>query len=102
MATTFAILHGLVAVALLGAITHQTLAVWAPSGVPPRSFFGRFRAVPSAAFANAIILLCSCAAIALHSPAAGASASRKDKPPMCSAAASAGSGRGVAIRDEKK
>ena len=57
MATTFAILHGLVAVALLGAITHQTLAVWAPSGVPPRSFFGRFRAVPSAAFANAIIIL---------------------------------------------
>jgi hypothetical protein len=57
MATTFAILHGLIAVALLGAITHQTLAVWAPSGVPPRSFFGQFRAVPSAAFANAIIIL---------------------------------------------
>ena len=44
-------------VALLGAITHQTLAVWAPSRVPPRSFFSRFRAVPSAAFANAIIIL---------------------------------------------
>jgi hypothetical protein len=57
MATTLAILHGLVAVALLGAITHQTLAVWAPSGAPPRSFFGRFRAVPSAAFVNAIIIL---------------------------------------------
>ena len=57
MATTFVILHGLVAVVLLGAITHQTLAVWAPSDVPPRSFFGRFRAVPSAAFANAIIIL---------------------------------------------
>ncbi len=57
MATTLAILHGLVAVGLLGAITHQTLAVWAPSGVPPRNFFTRFRAVPSAAFANAIIVL---------------------------------------------
>ena len=57
MATILVILHGLVAVALLGAITHQTLAVWAPSGAPPRSFFGRFRAVPSAAFVNAIIIL---------------------------------------------
>ena len=57
MATTLAILHGLVAVGLLGAITHQTLAVWAPSGVPPRNFFNRFRAVHSAAFANAIIIL---------------------------------------------
>jgi hypothetical protein len=57
MATTLVILHGLIAVGLLGAITHQTLAVWAPSGAPPRSFFGRFRAVPSAAFANAIIVL---------------------------------------------
>jgi hypothetical protein len=57
MATILVILHGLVAVALLGAITHQTLAVWAPSGAPPRSFFGRFRAVPSDAFVNAIIIL---------------------------------------------
>jgi hypothetical protein len=57
MATTLVILHGLVAVALLGAITHQTLAVWTPSRVPPHSFFGRFRAVPAAAFADAIIVL---------------------------------------------
>src|SRR4029078_3517730 len=57
MATILVILHGLVAVALLGAITHQTLAVWAPSGAPPRSLFGRFRAVLSAAFVNAIIIL---------------------------------------------
>jgi hypothetical protein len=57
MATTLLILHGLVAVGLLGAITHQTLTVWAPSGVPPRNFFNRFRAVPTAAFANAIIIL---------------------------------------------
>src|SRR5262245_8788267 len=57
MATVILILHGLVAVGLLGAITHQTLAVWAPSGAPPRSFFSRFRAVPSAAFANAVVIL---------------------------------------------
>ena len=51
------IIHGLVAVALLGAITHQTLAAWAPAGAKPGSFFGRFRAVPSASFANAIVVL---------------------------------------------
>ena len=57
MAITLLIVHGLVAVALLGAITHQTLAVWAPASARPRSFFGRFRAVPSASFANAIVVL---------------------------------------------
>ena len=44
-------------VALLGAITHQALAVWVPANAAGGSFFGRFRAVPSAAFANAIVLL---------------------------------------------
>lgn len=56
-ATVLVIIHGLVAVALLGAITHQTLATWAPAGAKPRSFFGRFRAVSPASFANAIIVL---------------------------------------------
>jgi hypothetical protein len=50
-------LHGLVAVALLGAITHQTLAACAPPRAKPLSFFGRFRAVPGAAFANAVVVL---------------------------------------------
>jgi len=54
MATALLILHGLVAVALLGAITHQLLAVWAPSNARPRSFLGRFRAVHPAGYANAI------------------------------------------------
>jgi hypothetical protein len=57
VATTLVIIHGLVAVALLGAITHQTLATWAPAGARPGSFFGRFRAVPSVSFANAIVVL---------------------------------------------
>ena len=57
MSTVLLIAHGLVAVALLVAITHQTLAAWAPSGARPGSFFARFRAVPPAAFANAIIVL---------------------------------------------
>jgi hypothetical protein len=57
MATTLLILHGLVAVALLGAITHQALATCAPSNAKPLSFFGRFRAVPGAGFTNAVVIL---------------------------------------------
>ena len=57
MATAFLIFHGLIAVALLGAITHQTLAAWAPSRGSAHSFFGRFRGVRAAAFANAVCAL---------------------------------------------
>ena len=57
MATPLLIIHGLVAVALLGALTHQTLGTWAPARARPGSFFGRFRTVPSASFANAVVLL---------------------------------------------
>jgi hypothetical protein len=51
------IVHGLVAVALLGAITHQTLAACASPMAKPYSFFGRFRAVRGAGFTNAIVVL---------------------------------------------
>src|SRR5215475_3177238 len=57
MTTVLLILHGLLAVALLGAITHQTLATWAPARSGSYTFFGRFRSVKAAAFANAIIIL---------------------------------------------
>ena len=58
MATALLILHGLVAVALLGALTHQTLAAWMPMrGRPAGSFFGRYRTVSAASFANAIVVL---------------------------------------------
>jgi hypothetical protein len=57
MATVLVIIHGLVAVALLGAITHQTLATWAPVGDQPATFFANFRAARPAAFANAIVVL---------------------------------------------
>jgi hypothetical protein len=57
MATALVILHGLVAVALLGAITHQTLASWTRPRARPNSLFGRFRTVPPASFANAIVIL---------------------------------------------
>jgi hypothetical protein len=57
MATTLLILHGLVAVALLGAMTHQALATCAPPNAKPLSFLGRFRAVPGAGFTNAVVIL---------------------------------------------
>jgi hypothetical protein len=57
LTTILLIVHGLVAVALLGAITHQTLSAWAWVGGRPSSFFGRFRSVPSASFANAVVIL---------------------------------------------
>lgn len=57
MATTILILHGLVAVGLLGATTHQMLAIWLPSRAKAPSFLGRFRAVRAAGFANAILVL---------------------------------------------
>jgi hypothetical protein len=57
VATILLILHGLVAVALLGAITHQTLAACAAPTTKPLSFFGRFRAVPGAVFTNAVVVL---------------------------------------------
>jgi hypothetical protein len=63
MTTALLILHGLVAVALLGAITHQMLAAWAPSGVRPSSFFARFRAVQPAGYASAIVALYGAAAL---------------------------------------
>jgi hypothetical protein len=57
LAAALVIIHGLVAVALLGAITHQTIAAWVPMRGRPGSFFGRFRAVPSSSFASAIVVL---------------------------------------------
>jgi hypothetical protein len=51
------ILHGLLAVGLLGAITHQTIGVWTPARGQSASFIGRMRSVSAASYANAIIVL---------------------------------------------
>lgn len=51
------LLHGLVAVALLGAITHQAMAVGYGSAADTRSFTARYRSVDAAAYAGVIILL---------------------------------------------
>jgi hypothetical protein len=56
-ATALLIVHGLLAVALLGAITHQALSVWVPASKPAGSFVGRFRGVASGSYVNAVIVL---------------------------------------------
>jgi hypothetical protein len=59
MIVVLLILHGLLAVALLGAITHQALSVL-PMAAPARdrwSFIHRFRGVDGAAYAMPIVVL---------------------------------------------
>jgi len=56
MATFLAILHGLLAVALLGSITHQAVAVAWPSRSKV-GFANAYRAVSGAAYVNATIIL---------------------------------------------
>lgn len=52
------ILHSLLAVALLGAITHQTISAWAPANrAAASSFIVRMRAVPPTSYVNAVIML---------------------------------------------
>ena len=57
------IVHGLLAVALLGAITHQAVSAWMPTQKPAGSFTGRFRAVAGGAYTNAIVVLYVCTAL---------------------------------------
>lgn len=56
MIAFWTILHGILAIALLGAITHQALTVWRKPA-PAQLFIDRFRAIPAVRFANAIVLL---------------------------------------------
>jgi hypothetical protein len=51
------IVHGLLAVALLGAITHQALSLVPQPTTGQRSFFGRFRNVNAPAYAGPIVVL---------------------------------------------
>ena len=55
--TLLLIVHGLLAVALLGAVTHQAVSVWLPMHEPANSFVGRVRGVSAASYVNAIIIL---------------------------------------------
>ena len=51
------ITHGLLAFLLLGAVTHQVVSVWAPVRAGANNFVDRFRAVGSAHYVNAVIVL---------------------------------------------
>jgi hypothetical protein len=52
------IVHSLLAVALLGAITHQTISAWAPvSRGGAGSFIARMRAAPATSYVNAVVVL---------------------------------------------
>jgi len=55
--TVLLIIHSLMAVALLGAITHQAVSVWWPVKKRTGSFLSGFRAVPSMTYTNAVIVL---------------------------------------------
>ena len=55
MITALLILHGLLAVALLGAITHQAFATSRPA--KRHSFIARYRAVAASGYANAVVVL---------------------------------------------
>jgi hypothetical protein len=57
MITVLLILHGLVGVALLGAVTHQAFAALGRVEARTGSFFKRFRTTDAAAYANAVAVL---------------------------------------------
>jgi hypothetical protein len=58
MMTALLILHGLLAIALLGALTHQALAATIRrTDSRTRSFFTRFRATDAGAYSNAVTIL---------------------------------------------
>lgn len=61
--TALLILHGLVAVALLGAITHQAIAVRHSPGNGKKSFAARYRSVDASAYVGPIVLLFAAASL---------------------------------------
>jgi hypothetical protein len=63
MVIVLLIVHGLMAVALLGAITHQAFGVVPQPTTGQRSFFSRFRNVNAPAYAGPIVVLFALTAI---------------------------------------
>jgi hypothetical protein len=61
LTTTLLIIHGLMATALLGAVTHQACAVAA--GARSRGFWGRFRGVQAQAYTPAICVMVAITAV---------------------------------------
>jgi membrane-bound metal-dependent hydrolase YbcI (DUF457 family) len=57
MMTFLFVMHGLFAIMLIGAITHQAMGLWWPYKSADPNFLGRFRAVKTGSYTNAIIIL---------------------------------------------
>ena len=57
MTVALLIIHGLLAVTLLGAITHQAIGVCWPARATASSFVGRMRMVSASTYVNAILVL---------------------------------------------
>ncbi len=55
--TLLLLAHGIIAMFLVGAITHQSLAIWRRVPIPGGGFFCRVGAVNSALYTNAVIVL---------------------------------------------
>jgi len=62
VATFLLIVHGVLAVALLGAVSHQALSVLLPT-TDKTSAWARFRAIPAAPYTNMIVLLYALTAV---------------------------------------
>jgi hypothetical protein len=57
MTTLLLIVHGLLGVTLLGAVTHQAIGVLLPARKGSNSFVGRMRAVSAPAYVTAVVVL---------------------------------------------
>ncbi len=57
MTTLFLIIHGLLAVGLIGAITHQVVALWRSEPAAGDTFFARLVNVRAGSYTNAVVLL---------------------------------------------
>jgi len=55
--TILLVVHGLAAIALLGALTHQAVSVALPVRVPAGGFITRYRGVQGAGYATAVCVL---------------------------------------------
>ena len=57
MTTVLLIVHTLIAVGLIGAITHQVLVLWRTRPSPPDTFFGRLSNVRAGTYTNAVVVM---------------------------------------------
>ncbi len=55
--TILVVTHGIFAVGLIGALTHQVIALWSTAPTPSDNFFARLRNVRSGSYTNAVVIL---------------------------------------------